>query len=132
MTYLGEKMLGNFRPPIRERSKKRASAQQRREGNSKAYKALICKLRCCVTGQYGVDPHHLKSGPAKAERAAGRTATDRWLVPLSRLAHDELEFHKKGILEDRGTMVPRARDRRRRGARRCPLQRRQGLRSRRS
>lgn len=86
-----EKVYGNFRPPLRERSKPHVSAQQRREGNCEKHKALIRQLPCCVTGRAGPnDPHHLLGGPAGKERAFGRRATDRWCVPLSRTAHDEL------------------------------------------
>jgi hypothetical protein len=38
-----------------------------------------------------VDPHHLKSGPAKAERGMGMKATDRWLAPLCRICHSAVE-----------------------------------------
>jgi hypothetical protein len=38
-----------------------------------------------------VDPHHLKSGPAKAERGIGMKATDRFLVPLCRICHSAVE-----------------------------------------
>jgi hypothetical protein len=84
--------LANFRPPLRDRVKVKPSAQQRREGNCEKHLALIRQLPCCVTGRAGPnDPHHLKSGPAAKERGVGMRATDKWLVPLCRSAHDELE-----------------------------------------
>lgn len=84
--------LANFRPPVRERTKVKPSAQQRREGNCEKHLALIRELPCCVTGRAGPnDPHHLKSGPAAKERGVGMRATDRWTVPLCRVAHDEVE-----------------------------------------
>lgn len=92
MTYLGEKQLGNFRPSVSERAKPKKSAQERREGNSEKHRLLIKLLPCCVTGKRPPnDGHHLKTGPAKSERGMGMKATDRWLVPLCRSSHDELE-----------------------------------------
>ena len=83
--------LANFRPPVRERTKVKPSAQQRREGNCEKHLALIRELPCCVTGRAGPnDPHHLCSGPAAKERSLGKRATDRWAVPLCRAAHDEV------------------------------------------
>jgi hypothetical protein len=86
------KVYGNFRPSLKERSKKHVSSQERREGNSQAHLALVRRLPSCVSGVAGpCDPHHLKSGPAKAERGVQQKATDRWVVPLKRHEHDELE-----------------------------------------
>lgn len=84
-------LLGNFKLSIRERGRKKPTAYERREGNSKAHLAMIRQLPCCVGGTGRVDPHHIKSGPAKAERGAGMRSTDQWAVPLSREKHDELE-----------------------------------------
>jgi hypothetical protein len=87
-----EHVLANFRPSLKERSKKHVSSQERREGNSAAHKHAICSLPCCVCGRAPpVDPHHLKSGPAKAERGIGMKATDRFLVPLCRICHSAVE-----------------------------------------
>jgi hypothetical protein len=86
-----EREYGNFKPSLRDRAKKRPSAQMRREGNSEAHLACIRDLSCCVTGAPGPnDPHHLKDRLTH-ERGMGRRATDRWAVPLSRWKHDELE-----------------------------------------
>jgi hypothetical protein len=88
----GERVLANFRPSLKERVRKKPSAQERREGNSKDHLELVRQLPSCVSGVAGpCDPHHLKSGPAKAERGVQQKATDRWVVPLKRHEHDELE-----------------------------------------
>jgi hypothetical protein len=88
----GERVLANFRPSLKERVRKKPSAQERREGNSKDHLELVRQLPSCVSGVAGpCDPHHLKSGPAKAERGVQQKATDRWTVPLKRHEHDELE-----------------------------------------
>lgn len=85
-------VYGNFRPSVSERAAKKPTAQQQREGNSDAHRKLIKLLPCCVTGKYPPnDGHHLKSGPAAKERGIGCKATDKWLVPLCREKHDELE-----------------------------------------
>jgi hypothetical protein len=69
------KVYGNFRPSLKERSKKHVSSQERREGNSQAHLALVRQLPSCVSGVAGpCDPHHLKSGPAKAERGVQQKA----------------------------------------------------------
>jgi hypothetical protein len=86
-----EHVLANFRPSLKERVRKKPSAQERREGNSKDHLELVRQLPSCVSGVAGpCDPHHLRSGPALAERGVGMRATDRWVVPLTRAEHDEL------------------------------------------
>jgi hypothetical protein len=85
------KVYGNFRPSLKDRARKKPSAQERREGNSEAHLALIRRLPSCVSGVAGpCDPHHLRSAAALAERGVGMRATDRWAVPLTRAEHDEL------------------------------------------
>lgn len=87
-------VYGNFRPSRAERSKKRVSAQQRREGNNDAHRAIIKQLPCCICLKRPPnDGHHLKSGDAQRERGMGMRATDRWLVPLCRAHHDDLESY---------------------------------------
>jgi hypothetical protein len=84
-------ILANFRPSLKERAKKHVSAQERREGNSKAHLELVRQLPSCVSGVAGpCDPHHLRSQAAGQERGVGMRATDRWVVPLLRAEHDEL------------------------------------------
>lgn len=87
------RVLDNQRPSLRERSKKKVSAQERREGNSSAHLALIRKMPCCTCLMVHErnDPHHLKSELAGAERGVGMKATDKWTVPLCRRCHDEVE-----------------------------------------
>jgi hypothetical protein len=86
-----EYVLNNQRPSLKERSKKHVSSQERREGNSKAHLELVRQLPSCVSGVAGpCDPHHLRSGPAAAERGVQMKATDRWVVPITRFEHDEL------------------------------------------
>jgi hypothetical protein len=89
--------LDNQRTIFRSDRPKRLSARERRENNSERHLARIRQLPCLVVGctvhQYmGVDPHHLKSGPAHEERRrAGGRASDQWGVPLCRRHHDEVE-----------------------------------------
>jgi hypothetical protein len=86
-----EYVLNNQRPSLKERARKKPSAQERREGNSEAHLALIRRLPSCVSGVAGpCDPHHLRSAAALLERGVGMRATDRWTVPLLRVEHDEL------------------------------------------
>lgn len=90
-------VVSNFKTPKAER-KKHVSAQRRREGNDDAYLALIRQLPCCVPGCQAFapsDPHHLKGGPAKQERALGRKSTDKWAVPMCRRHHDSLPVNAK-------------------------------------
>jgi hypothetical protein len=86
-----ERILGNFKPHPKERGHKQSDAAQRRSGMSDEHLKNIRQLPCCVTGRAGPnDPHHLKQTGAK-ERGMGITSTDRWAIPISRLAHDEME-----------------------------------------
>jgi hypothetical protein len=54
---------------------------------------LPCIVAGCPVHQYmGVDPHHLRSGPAGEDRRrTGHRAADRWALPLCRTHHDEIE-----------------------------------------
>jgi len=93
MAYLGERKIGNFRPNFTQRAKSKRLAPKekraKRPGNSEAHKLAIQKLPCCIPGcnVVGCDPHHLKHGPAAAERSVNRRATDRWLLPLCHAHH---------------------------------------------
>jgi hypothetical protein len=94
MAYFGPKIMGNFRPTLQERAKKRVSAQQRREGNCEVHRAIVKHLPCIVCWkQPPNDGHHLKMGLAGGERGVGMRATDMWLLPLCRLHHDDLESY---------------------------------------
>ena len=105
-----EHVLNNQRPSLSERYKKREPAGSRRPGMSEDHLALIRQLPSCVSGRVGpCDPHHIRSGPAAAERGVGQKATDRWTVPLLRFEHDELHrlssrlemawFRERGIAD---------------------------------
>lgn len=111
MTYFRERIIGNFRPEAKEAAKK--SRQQMREGNDDKHRALVKHLPCSVPSCSSPPPndgHHLKSGPAKSERAFGRRATDRRLIPLCRRHHDLVESYPSSreleILADLGVNQP--------------------------
>lgn len=85
------RVLGNWRV---KSTKKHVSAQQRREGNNDAHRAIVKLLPCCICFKRPPnDGHHLKMGLAGGERGLGMRATDRWLVPLCRAHHDDLESY---------------------------------------
>lgn len=92
MTYLRDKVFGNFRPTVTARKKAKAAHDPRaeRQGNNEKHLAAIRKCPCCVPGcnVVGVDVHHLKSA---GERGMGLRAPDRWGVPLCRSHHEEVE-----------------------------------------
>jgi hypothetical protein len=88
-----ERILNNQRPSLAERAKKHVSAQQRREGNSDKHRAIVKHLPCCVCWRTPVDGHHLKTEGAAKERGVGMRATDKWIVPLCRMHHDDLESY---------------------------------------
>jgi hypothetical protein len=82
------KVYGNFRPSLKERSKKHVSSQERREGNEEKHAALLRLLPCCVTGQTPARTiHHLKGGPAAKTRGVGMKAPHMWALPLCYEAH---------------------------------------------
>lgn len=95
------RIIGNFKPSMAEKAAaKREAAADRynnRDGNDSAHLVLIRRLPCLATlAREGreiapCDPHHLKCGPAAGERGMSRRASDRWALPLSRAAHEELE-----------------------------------------
>jgi hypothetical protein len=86
MTYLGPKVMGNFR----QRTPRSEKAREKRVGVCRDYLALIRSLPSCVSGGRPVDPHHLTGGPAAHERGVGMKATDKWCVPLTRDEHNDL------------------------------------------
>jgi hypothetical protein len=101
MTYLGPKVIGNFKPSLGEKAKAKAKKptekRAQRAGNSDDHLAHIRRLPCllCWIDENKIvgpsDPHHLKSGPAASERGAGMRATDKWAVPLCRQCHEDVE-----------------------------------------
>lgn len=84
MTYLGPRIIGNFKPE-KNPNKVKVSPREKWEGNSKAHRALIAKLPSCLSGRTPCDPHHLR---IKDERGSGLRARDRWALPLTRAEHD--------------------------------------------
>jgi hypothetical protein len=104
-----EHVLGNFKPTISERDKAKRTRKPpgaRRPGMSEEHLALIRLLPSCISGRGPCEAHHLKSGPAKAERGQGQKATDRWAVPLTFHEHAELERlgsrHEEAWFRERG------------------------------
>ncbi len=105
-------VYGNFRTPT-EKKPKHVSAQKKRDGNDEKHLALVRQLPCCIPGcRRGPpnDPHHLKHGPAKPERAYGRKATDRRVIPACRVHHNLIETEpgnkEEAILADLGLGNP--------------------------
>lgn len=109
MTYLGDKVLGNFKPTRTTRQKVKASKastkRAERPGNSEEHLAALRKCPCIVTLRVPAgEVHHLKM---TGERGAGMRSSDKWGVPLSHTPHMELEregsrnerrwFEKHGI-----------------------------------
>lgn len=88
-----EKQLANFRERFPEKHK--STFRQERPGMSEKHLSLIRQMPCCVCMEARpkviVDPHHLKSGPAKAERGVYLKATDRWSLPCCRVHHEMVE-----------------------------------------
>lgn len=93
MVWLGEKVVGNFKPPVVARLKeKNRDKHDDREGNDTHHLAALRKCPCIVTLTVPAgEVHHLKSLGAGKERGVGRRASDRWGVPLSRKSHNAVE-----------------------------------------
>lgn len=94
MTYLGPRVIGNFKPAksarIRDKVAKPARKRSERDGNDDKHLAAIRKCVCTVCGKVGGnDPHHLKQNTG--DRGAGMRSSDKWAVPLCRPHHDEIE-----------------------------------------
>lgn len=113
MTYLRERVIGNFKPTVTDRQNAKTAKsrvkREAREGNSQDHLAFIRKLPCCVTLRTPCgEAHHLKSGTG--ERAAGTRSSDRWAVPLSHTPHMELERlgsrHEPRWFKEHGIDVP--------------------------
>jgi hypothetical protein len=62
-----------------------------RAGDSPKHIAWLVTLPCLLCGRYGCDPHHLKTAVDGQPKGMGRTALDRWALPVCRKAHDYLE-----------------------------------------
>lgn len=88
MTYLGEKIIGNFRT----KTKKPKSREHRQD---EAHLDWIRTLPCCICESDGSDPHHLLS--IKDARGMAMKSQDWWTVPLCRRCHDRL--HKEAVAD---------------------------------
>lgn len=85
--------FGNFKRPVVDRLReKNRDKHDDREGNDSNHLAALRKCPCIITLKVPAgEVHHLKSLGAGKERGAGRRASDRWGVPLSRDAHNSVE-----------------------------------------
>lgn len=88
MTYLGQKVLGNFRDrtPAKHKNSERFKT---RPGMSEEHLKLIRNLPCCICGKHGAEAHHMKTGTG--ERGMGIRSTDRWALPMCHDDHMEVE-----------------------------------------
>ena len=59
------------------------------------YKSWVKKQHCLITGEFGVDPHHLRNLNGLTGMAL--TPTDEYCVPLSRLKHTEVHSPNPSI-----------------------------------
>lgn len=91
MSYLGEKIFGNFKPRKTPHKKREMKARDKRPGMNPKHLTKIRKLQSCVSGQRPCEAHHLR---IKEERGVGLKATDKWAVPLTPDEHREV--HKVG------------------------------------
>ena len=86
------RLLNQQRPSKYAKKPKKERARDRREGMSEAHLAAVRKLWCVITSERRiVECHHLRSGPAKAERGLGLKCTDKWVLPVSRITHNHIE-----------------------------------------
>jgi hypothetical protein len=110
MTYLREKVLGNFKPSTTERQKAKAvDTRGDRDGNDDKHLAALRKCPCIITLKVPAgEVHHLKQGTG--ERGMGMRSSDRWGVPMSRVPHEELERqgsrNETRWLKDHGIVAP--------------------------
>lgn len=95
MTYLRDRVIGNFKPSPTEKQKAKAAKprlkREGRDGNDLKHLAAVRLCPCCIPGCNrvgGNDPHHTK---VAGGRGTGMKAPDRWVVPLCRTHHDEVE-----------------------------------------
>lgn len=86
------KVYGNFKPSVTERLKAKRAHNPRaeREGNCEEHLAALRKCPCVATLKVPAgEVHHLKFGTG--DRGTGMRSSDKWGVPLSRIAHEEVE-----------------------------------------
>lgn len=70
-----------------------ASTKQRRpRDRDEKHLAFIRTLRCCICGAPGPDPAHIRSASSvhgKRETGGAEKPSDKWVVPLCRVHHDQ-------------------------------------------
>lgn len=88
MTYLGEKVLGNFK----DKTPKPKSREHRED---KKHLEFIRSLPSCLSGGCPCDAHHLLS--IRDTRGTGMKAQDWWTVPLTRDEH--MRLHRECVAE---------------------------------
>ena len=75
------------------------------------YKDWICEQPCCVSGQLGVDPHHIKGYSWLTGSAMAKKGSDLTCIPLRHDLHQELHtigwasFEKKYNISQLEIMV---------------------------
>lgn len=88
MSYLGEKIIGNFKRPRSERlAEKTKDKRADRDGNSEKHLEAVRKLPCCIPGcskHPGGEVHHLK---ATGLRGMGLRSPDRYGLPMCHEHH---------------------------------------------
>jgi hypothetical protein len=102
VTYLRDRVIGNFKPSTTEKQKAKAAKprlkREGREGNSEEHLAFIRKLPCCITLRTPCgEAHHLQQ---TGERGMQQRSTDRWAVPLTHALH--MELHRLGSKREGG------------------------------
>jgi hypothetical protein len=66
-----------------------AKAEERKTREARFHVEIVKTLPCCATGKAGLsDAHHLMRG---VERGMGLTAAGRYVIPLCRAVHDEIQ-----------------------------------------
>ena len=102
MTYLRERVIGNFKPSMTDRQKAKSSKsrvkREERDGNDAAHLEYIRRLPCCVSLAVPCgEAHHLQQ---TGERGMGQRSTDKWAVPLTHALH--MELHRLGSRKETG------------------------------
>lgn len=69
-------------------SGKKKSKRKSRDGMSKQHLSDLHELPCIITGQYGVNVHHLKQ---TGDRGGAMKSADKWGIPLRHDLHMQLE-----------------------------------------
>lgn len=78
MTYYGETKIGNFKPPISERMKRKPKRE--RDGDDEAYLAKLRQLPCVVCGNPAPNTvHHLRR---TGQSGMGLRSPDKFALPM--------------------------------------------------